>query len=264
MPNDEDRSADAALLIGIVRSSPGTDDLTDLSLRVAAQLGMGRGRVAGLVDRGWLLGSAERDVVGSIQAVYVRGVSPEGLAVATRAVLTTMTQAEANELVTLAKAQTRDLEIARTVSPLLDHLRTAGLVSRAENSVTEFGSAVVEEIGGRTGDVTIVQGVTGSQITIGSSLVSNQMNIHETPIDPAVYLDLIDRIDATLVHVSLNADSLAEIRADLISIRGQVDSPKPKRGVIRACGDNILAVLQGIAGNTAYDGLIELVKKLSG
>jgi hypothetical protein len=147
----------------------------------------------------------------------------------------------------------------------LDRLRGSGLVRTGNPlKLTELGELLLDEQARRSAptSTTIIQGVVNSQIAVGSSRIKGDISIIEQPMERSDFIAAVEELISRVVELELGQQAVDEVLADLATIRSQLDSPRPKRSIIRACATNVQAVLQSAAGSAVYVGLIEILKRL--
>ena len=94
-----------------------------------------------------------------------------------------------------------------------------------------------------------VQGVTDSQIQIGSPRAQQIHQIDEAVL--SLLRDLVSALD-NVVHEQSSTEqdsSVDEVRAELDTLRAQVNSPRPKRGVVKESLKSLRTILEGAAGS---------------
>jgi hypothetical protein len=91
----------------------------------------------------------------------------------------------------------------------------------------------------------IQQGAHGSTATV------NLSGAHLTQVR-----ELIAEIRRGMDSLGLKPDTAAELRADMSSIDSQLQSPKPKRGVILEGLRSIRTILEGITANILTSSLL--------
>lgn len=74
---------------------------------------------------------------------------------------------------------------------------------------------------------------------------------------------LLEEIDKELPNLPLTADQKAEVDADIQTINAQIESPKPKDGIVRASLQSIKAIFEGAAGSAAGQIIVDIAKYLA-
>ncbi len=90
--------------------------------------------------------------------------------------------------------------------------------------------------------------INGSQIQIGSN-ASTQTQAKTSVNDLEALNGLIDALGTALERVTAPTDTLAELRAELATLKAQASSPRPKWEVIKAAAKSIKTAAEGAAGN---------------
>lgn len=147
----------------------------------------------------------------------------------------------------------------------LDRLRSFGLIMPDNPlTLTELGELLLsaEATRSRNSSTTIIQGVTNSQVAVGSSRIKGDISIIQQPLENSALIAAVEELSRKVAELELERGTEEEIRADLATIRSQLDSPRPKRSIIRACAENVQAVLQSAVGSAAYVGFAEILKRL--
>lgn len=93
-----------------------------------------------------------------------------------------------------------------------------------------------------------------SQITQGA-FGSSQSNHISSP-DLQSLKDFLETASGIVSKLELGEDAEREIKADLATLHAQVDSTKPKTGIIHECLSSVRRILEGAAGKAAADALL--------
>ncbi len=72
---------------------------------------------------------------------------------------------------------------------------------------------------------------------------------------------IVSELKSQTGSLGLDFDSLGELMADLKTIESQLDSPRPKTGIIRACLRSILAVVKPTQDRQITDRIQRLIEK---
>jgi hypothetical protein len=123
--------------------------------------------------------------------------------------------------------------------------------TKEERDTASRVSHNVNNFFGPVGQSQIQQGAgSGSQVIVAGD------------VDPTALRRFLALLGRQLPKLNLDAARTSEVEADVRTIESQVQSPKPKATVVRACLASIKSVLEGAAGNVAGQLLIELAKVL--
>jgi hypothetical protein len=97
--------------------------------------------------------------------------------------------------------------------------------------------------------------MTGSQITQGSpaSRQDNAISFH----NPGAVEEFLRKLKEQLPALSLDADSSTELQADVAALESQLQSSRPKLGIIKECILSVRRILEGAAGKIAADALLQ-------
>lgn len=107
---------------------------------------------------------------------------------------------------------------------------------------------------------TYISGVSGgAQIQVNSPGARQQQGV--LPEHLAALGKLVDMIDGAL-HGARDSEGVGELRAEVATLRAQVQSPKPKRGIIRESLHSLRAILEGAAGEVLASHLPMLASVL--
>lgn len=219
--------------------------------------------LAAMLDEGWLEGTVERESAGEVRAVYVRSISAAGRTALIEKLAHSAGQeglAALNQLARRGPDEVRSMDAGE-----FDHLRSVGLVMPGSPpALTDLGELLLNTAArqSQATNTTIVQGVTNSQIAIGSSRIKGDITIIEQPLERSNLIAVVEELANRISALELRDEVQEEILADLATIRSQLDSPKPKRSIIDACTQNVQAVLQSAVGSAVYAGFIEILKRL--
>lgn len=218
--------------------------------------------VGRLITDGLLDGVSDRAPDGSVQTVLVRMLSVAGRERLFDEVSGSLSLPSRSALVAIGNRPGSTTEAANTSPPALDELFTYGLaLPGPPPSLTPLGTAILARVDflQNTGNVTIFGDVSGSQVAGAGGVITGSASV----VGGADQLaDIITELLTQLSSLPLSPDEAAEVRADLETARTQLLAPKPRWNVIRECLGTARAVLEGVAGNGAYAGLISLLHQL--
>jgi hypothetical protein len=109
--------------------------------------------------------------------------------------------------------------------------------------------------------VTHVHGdVVGSVIQAGSPGATQTASVGN--LDLELVRDLVDRYEKDEGALDLDASRAKEARAEVRTIRAQLDSPRPKPAIIRESLTSLRAIVGGAASSMAAAGLLNLLTKI--
>lgn len=157
--------------------------------------------------------------------------------------------------------------------PITDYLSNEGLIEFAgggdggQVAITHLGIQEVEhslaspesptEHFPAASSIMVVQGdVLNSQVQVGT-VASHQVQ-HLSNDEIRAIQAFIERLDTDLPGLGLTHEQASDVRADIDTVRAQLGSSKPKRGILRESLVTLRSVAQGVAGNAAFAGLVEL------
>lgn len=105
-----------------------------------------------------------------------------------------------------------------------------------------------------------VQNMNNSQITQGSTQVTQTLNITENQgINLSEFVKLFEQ---NIEEIPFNSDDEKnEAIAEVNTIKSQLNSPKPKWEIIKLAGNTVKGILEKTAGSVLADQLLELIKK---
>jgi hypothetical protein len=91
--------------------------------------------------------------------------------------------------------------------------------------------------------------VSGSQIQIASTGSTQNQSNTTTSNDVKALNGLITALSEVLDRGAVQGDAADELRAELMTLKAQAESPKPKWEIIKMTARAIKAVTEGAAGN---------------
>jgi hypothetical protein len=106
--------------------------------------------------------------------------------------------------------------------------------------------------------VTVHGSVIGSAIQSGSPGAQQEVSIGD--LDLGAVGKFLQEFDARAAELNLPSPQAEELAADIATVRVQVDSPKPKKNIIRESLRSVRAILEITSGSAAAVGLLELLK----
>jgi len=92
------------------------------------------------------------------------------------------------------------------------------------------------------------------QIIVGSQLNQN-FGGSGKEVDESLKT-FIQKLEQLLPEMPLQDETKLELAAEAQTVKIQIASPKPKVGILRESLQTIRAILEGIAGNAIYAGLV--------
>lgn len=105
-----------------------------------------------------------------------------------------------------------------------------------------------------------IQGnLIGSPIQSGSPGARQEVTVD---INIADVSDFIGRLERAMPELNLPKEESRELTAEVATIRAQVDSPKPKRQIIRESLSSIQTILLGAGGNMVAAGLLDALQHI--
>ena len=138
-------------------------------------------------------------------------------------------------------------------------------------SITHPGIREVEEALGGSGEATdhfstaaimVVQGdVHNSQFQLGTQ-DSQQFQESITTADSEALRVFIERIETSLSQMNLTQEQELDAVADIATVRAQLQSPRPKRRILKEAVRSLRSLVEGVGGNVAFAGLLELARQI--
>ena len=183
------------------------------------------------------------------------------------------TQGDQHEIVSLSNiAQELNLEEreAYRIAQYLDGEHLIGFITMGGGlGITHYGVVEMERALSEPDKPTehfLPINVIHVEHMVGSQIQQGTMNSIQTGIFDPNTTDQIKRfIEVLKVELpKLNFDEIteAEVRADTASIEAQLNSPKPKMNIVRGALLSLRAILEGIGGNLATSGLLQLLSNV--
>jgi DNA-binding transcriptional MerR regulator len=74
--------------------------------------------------------------------------------------------------------------------------------------------------------------------------------------------ELLNELESQTADLELPEAEGQELAAEIATVKAQIDSPKPKKQIIRESLHTIRSILEGISGNLAAAPLLELIKHI--
>lgn len=102
------------------------------------------------------------------------------------------------------------------------------------------------------------QNISNSQIQQDSSNSSQNLNLNKSSSEQL--LSLISAISEIMPSFAIENSLKEELRAEVATIKAQIDSPKPKDGIVKQSLGSIKSILEKAGGSAAGQLLIELGK----
>jgi hypothetical protein len=102
---------------------------------------------------------------------------------------------------------------------------------------------------------TYINGVTASQIQVNSPGAKQQQGVSADQL--AELTKLVELITGALRGAD-DSEAVRELRAEIVTLKAQAESPKPKRSVIRESLSSVRAILEGAAGEVLAHHLPDL------
>lgn len=75
--------------------------------------------------------------------------------------------------------------------------------------------------------------------------------------------NLMKQLKQQAPDMPLPIESKAELQAEIATVESQLSSPNPKPTIIQESMKTIRSILEGMAGNAAYAGLLLLLSKVT-
>jgi hypothetical protein len=102
--------------------------------------------------------------------------------------------------------------------------------------------------------------VIGSAIQAGSPGATQTVTVGDLNLE--LVREVVDQYEKDEATLGLDALKAKEARAEVKTIRAQLDSPRPKPVVIRESLTSLRAVVEGAAGSMAAVGLLDLLARI--
>lgn len=103
-----------------------------------------------------------------------------------------------------------------------------------------------------------ISGITGSIIATGDvqggirNIVNMQNSTQESPDISKFIKELKEGIDS----LRLSEEQVSELKAEVLTVEHQLDSPKPKNVIISESLKSVRAILEGVTGSALATGLL--------
>jgi hypothetical protein len=102
--------------------------------------------------------------------------------------------------------------------------------------------------------------VIGSPIQAGSPGATQTTTVGDLNLE--LVREVVDQYEKDEAALGLDASKVEEARAEIRTIRAQLDSPRPKPVVVRESLTSLRAVVEGAAGSMAAVGLLDLLARI--
>jgi hypothetical protein len=102
--------------------------------------------------------------------------------------------------------------------------------------------------------------VIGSPIQAGSPGATQTTTVGDLNLE--LVREVVDQYEKDEAALGLDASKADEARAEINTIRAQLDSPRPKPVVIRESLTSLRALVEGAAGSMAAAGLLDLLARI--
>jgi len=107
--------------------------------------------------------------------------------------------------------------------------------------------------------VTIHGDVIGSPIQSASP---NAIQVAATDIDVGCLRDFVSQLEKAAPQLGLPAEESRVLTADITTLKAQVDSPRPKRQIVRESLRSVRTILEGAGGNLAASGILDALQHM--
>lgn len=106
-----------------------------------------------------------------------------------------------------------------------------------------------------------IQGdMIGSPIQSGSPGARQEVSIGDINLDGV--RNFLDQLEKVAPSVALPAEENRVLAGDIATIRAQIDSPRPKKQIIRESLHSVRSILEGAGGSVTAVGLLEAFQHL--
>jgi hypothetical protein len=102
--------------------------------------------------------------------------------------------------------------------------------------------------------------VIGSPIQAGSPGATQTTTVGDLNLE--LVREVVDQYEKDEAALGLDASKVEEARAEIRTIRAQLDSPRPKPVVVRESLTSLRAIVEGAAGSMAAVGLLDLLARI--
>ena len=102
--------------------------------------------------------------------------------------------------------------------------------------------------------------VIGSAIQSGSPGAHQEMTVGDINIEGI--REFLNELESHTADLELPEAEGQEFAAEIATVKAQIDSPRPKKQIIRESLHTIRSILEGIGGNLAAAPLLELLKHI--
>lgn len=99
----------------------------------------------------------------------------------------------------------------------------------------------------------------GSAIQSGSPGAQQEVSIE---LNLGDVRDFLRQLEATAPALNLPAEESQELTAEIITLKAQVESPRPKKHIIRESLHSVRTILEGAGGNLAAAGLLDALQHI--
>lgn len=96
--------------------------------------------------------------------------------------------------------------------------------------------------------------MNNSQIQLDT--INSIQNYNSNEIDVEKILSFLKEMEDNIAKITLDEKVILEIQTDIKTIKSQLESPKPKKGILVESLHSIRNVLEGVAGNIIASGLL--------
>ena len=102
--------------------------------------------------------------------------------------------------------------------------------------------------------------VKNSQIAQGSE---HAIQVSSTfQVDPQKLKALIRNVESAMPEIILSSDDKIELESEIATLKAQVASPKPKKGIVKESLSSVRSILESAGGSATGQLLIEVGKML--
>ena len=163
-----------------------------------------------------------------------------------------------------SRSETDRIDEYLTGEGLTTHVALGGLLGITHQGILEVEAALAkpDEPTSYFPPVNIihVEQMIGSQIQQGTNQSSQVLTYNANDIE--AILKFVADLKSQLSELKLDADTQAEVQADIETIETQIKSPRPKYAIIKECLASLRTILEGIAGNVIAALLVQQIGTL--
>lgn len=102
--------------------------------------------------------------------------------------------------------------------------------------------------------------VIGSAIQSGSPGAQQEVTIGDINLDSV--RDFLGQLEKLAPDMNLPVEESQQLTAEIATIRAQIDSPRPKKQIVKESLHSVRTILEGAGGSMAATGLLDLLQHI--